>query len=118
MAASRGAARGGGRVWGVCQWADGQWAGWVGDGRSITHQRMGLSLPFPAAPLDRILVETDAPYLAPPPKRGKRNEPAFTAHTARRAAETFGLDYPTFAARTEENFERLFTKAAAHRIAA
>ncbi|MEP3686699.1 MULTISPECIES: TatD family hydrolase [Sulfitobacter] len=68
---------------------------------------------FAAAPLDRILVETDAPYLAPPPHRGKPNEPAFTAHTARRAAETFGLDYADFAARTQANFERLFAKAAA-----
>lgn len=68
---------------------------------------------FAGAPLDRILVETDAPYLAPPPHRGKRNEPAYTAHTARKAAETFGLDYGEFAARTEANFERLFTKAAA-----
>ncbi len=67
---------------------------------------------FAAAPLDRILVETDAPYLAPPPYRGKRNEPAYTAHTARRAAETFGLDYADFAARTEANFDRLFAKAA------
>ena len=52
---------------------------------------------FAAAPLDRILVETDAPYLAPPPHRGKRNEPAFTAFTAKRAAETFGLEYSDFA---------------------
>jgi TatD DNase family protein len=73
---------------------------------------------FAAAPLDRILVETDAPYLAPPPHRGKRNEPAFTAHTARRAAETFGLDYASFAARTEANFDRLFSKAVAYRQAA
>ncbi|WP_172961009.1 TatD family hydrolase [Oceaniglobus roseus] len=68
---------------------------------------------FAAAPLDRILVETDSPYLAPPPNRGKRNEPAYTAHTARKAAETFGLDYADFAARTEANFDRLFAKAAA-----
>ncbi len=68
---------------------------------------------FAAAPLDRILVETDAPYLAPPPQRGRRNEPAFTAHTARRAAETFGLGYPEFAAQTQANFDRLFAKAAA-----
>ncbi|KEJ89607.1 TatD family hydrolase [Sulfitobacter donghicola] len=67
---------------------------------------------FAAAPLDRVLVETDSPYLAPPPHRGKRNEPAFSAHTARRAAETFGIDYAEFAAQSEANFERLFTKAA------
>ncbi|WP_370400926.1 TatD family hydrolase [Sulfitobacter sp. JB4-11] len=73
---------------------------------------------FAAAPLDRILVETDAPYLAPPPHRGKRNEPAFTAHTAARAAETFGIDYPTFAAQTQSNFDRLFTKAAQFEAAA
>ncbi|QFU07933.1 putative deoxyribonuclease YcfH [Rhodobacteraceae bacterium THAF1] len=67
---------------------------------------------FAAAPLDRILVETDSPYLAPPPHRGKRNEPAFVAHTARAAAETFGLSYEDFAKQTEENFARLFRKAA------
>lgn len=68
---------------------------------------------FADAPVDRILVETDAPYLAPPPHRGKRNEPAYTAHTARVGAEVFGMDYPAFAAQTEANFERLFWKAAA-----
>jgi len=68
---------------------------------------------FAAAPLERILVETDAPYLAPPPHRGKRNEPAYTAHTARVGAEVFGMDYADFAAQTQANFERLFTKAAA-----
>ena len=67
---------------------------------------------FASAPLDRILVETDAPYLAPPPYRGKRNEPAYTAHTARVGAETFGVDYETFAAETTRNFNRLFSKAA------
>lgn len=67
---------------------------------------------FAAAPLDRILVETDAPYLAPPPHRGRRNEPAYSAHTAQKAAETFGLDYPAFAAQTQANFDRLFTKVA------
>jgi len=73
---------------------------------------------FAAAPIDRILVETDAPYLAPPPHRGKRNEPAFTAHTARRAAETFGIDYAEFAAQTQANFDRLFSKAVAFGSAA
>ncbi|MGI1660657.1 TatD family hydrolase [Palleronia sp. KMU-117] len=67
---------------------------------------------FAAAPVDRILVETDAPYLAPPPHRGKRNEPAYSAHTARVAAEVFGMDYAAFVARTEANFEALFSKAA------
>ena len=67
---------------------------------------------FTAAPVERILVETDAPYLAPPPHRGKRNEPAYTAHTARVGADVFGMDYADFAAQTQSNFERLFTKAA------
>jgi len=70
---------------------------------------------FAAAPIDRILVETDAPYLAPPPHRGKRNEPSFVAHTARKAAETFGMDYAEFAAQTQMNFDRLFTKAAQYK---
>lgn len=73
---------------------------------------------FAAAPLDRILVETDSPYLAPPPHRGKRNEPAHVVHTARVGAEIFGLDYAEFAARTEANFERLFAKAASAEAAA
>ena len=68
---------------------------------------------FAAAPLDRILLETDSPYLAPPPHRGQRNEPAYTAHTARVGAEVFNLDYPAFARATSENFDRLFWKAAA-----
>ncbi len=73
---------------------------------------------FATAPIDRILVETDSPYLAPPPYRGKRNEPAYTAHTARVGAEVFGLDYAEFAARTQENFDRLFWKAAQYEAAA
>ncbi|WP_296644449.1 TatD family hydrolase [Roseinatronobacter sp.] len=66
---------------------------------------------FAAAPVDRILVETDAPYLAPPPHRGRRNEPAYTAHTARVGAEVFGMSEAEFAAQTSANFDRLFTKA-------
>ncbi|PUB12478.1 TatD family hydrolase [Yoonia sediminilitoris] len=68
---------------------------------------------FAQAPIDRILVETDSPYLAPPPHRGQRNEPAYTAHTAKVGAETFGLDYDEFAALTTANFDRLFWKAKA-----
>lgn len=68
---------------------------------------------FANAPLDRILVETDSPYLAPPPHRGRRNEPAFAAHTARAGAELFGLPYSEFAAITQANFDRIFAKATA-----
>lgn len=67
---------------------------------------------FAAAPHDRLLVETDSPYLAPPPHRGKRNEPAYTAHTAAKAAETMGLSLKDFAAQTTASFDRLFAKAA------
>lgn len=66
---------------------------------------------FAAAPVDRILVETDAPYLAPPPYRGKRNEPAHVAHTARAVAGLWGMDEDAFRAQTTANFDRLFTKA-------
>ena len=59
------------------------------------------------APEDRLLVETDAPYLAPVPKRGKRNEPAFIVETARRLAEVRGAPPERIAEITTENFERL-----------
>jgi TatD DNase family protein len=62
-------------------------------------------------PLDRLLVETDAPYLAPVPMRGKRNEPAFTAHTAAYVAELRGLSLEELAERTTDNFFALFTRA-------
>ena len=62
-------------------------------------------------PLDRLLVETDAPYLAPVPYRGKRNEPAFVAATAAAVAALKGLDPQHLATATCENFFRLFTKA-------
>jgi TatD DNase family protein len=67
---------------------------------------------FAAAPVERILVETDSPYLAPQPHRGKRNEPAFTADTARAVAALWDMDYPAFAAQTSANFDRLFPRAA------
>lgn len=68
---------------------------------------------FKAAPRDRILLETDSPYLAPTPHRGKPNEPAFTRHTAETGAEIFGMDFEEFAQLTTANFDRLFSKAAA-----
>jgi TatD DNase family protein len=67
---------------------------------------------FARAPLDRLILETDSPYLAPPPFRGKRNEPAYVAHTARALAPVFGLSLQDFAARTTANFDRLFPRAA------
>jgi TatD DNase family protein len=62
------------------------------------------------APLDRILVETDAPYLAPEPLRGRTNEPSYVVHTAAKLAATRGLSADEIATATTENFFRLFSK--------
>ncbi len=66
-------------------------------------------------PIERILVETDSPYLAPIPMRGRRNEPAFTAHTAAVVAELKGVSVDELATQTTDNFFKLFTKAEAGR---
>lgn len=63
-----------------------------------------------AVPLDRILIETDAPYLSPEPHRGKTNEPAFVVHTAAAIAKARVLTTDQIAAATTQNFFRLFTK--------
>lgn len=62
-------------------------------------------------PEDRLLVETDAPYLAPVPFRGKRNEPAFVSHTARVLADVRNVQAEQIADLTTRNFQRLFSKA-------
>ncbi|MFD2234002.1 TatD family hydrolase [Phaeospirillum tilakii] len=67
---------------------------------------------FAAVPLDRLLVETDAPYLAPIPHRGKRNEPAYVALTAARLAELKGVSPAALAEATTANFHRLFPRVA------
>jgi TatD DNase family protein len=61
-------------------------------------------------PLDRLLVETDAPYLAPEPLRGRTNEPANVVHTAARLAAVRGVGEAEIAAATTDNFFRLFKK--------
>ncbi len=81
------------------------------------HLSFGGVLTFPKSdrlreaakivPLDRILIETDAPYLAPVPHRGKRNEPAFVVDTARKLAEIRGISLEELAQATTQNFERL-----------
>ena len=62
-------------------------------------------------PLERLLLETDAPYLAPVPMRGRTNEPAYTAHVAKALAELRGLPVAEIEATTTSNFHRLFAKA-------
>jgi len=64
-----------------------------------------------SVPLDRLLVETDAPYLAPGKYRGKRNEPAYVVETARELARVKGVSEAEIARATTENFSRLYTKA-------
>ncbi|MGH6841751.1 MAG: TatD family hydrolase, partial [Methylocella sp.] len=71
-----------------------------------------------AVPLDRVLVETDAPYLAPVPYRGKRNEPAFVAATAAVLAGVKNVSVQTIAAATSANALRLFSKMPAPAIGA
>ena len=64
-----------------------------------------------SVPIERILVETDAPFLAPTPKRGKRNEPSFITHTAKKVAELKNLGFDELSMSSTKNFFQLFNKA-------
>ena len=86
--------------------------GYISASGITTFKKAGeLRAVFKDVPLDRLLVETDSPYLAPIPHRGKRNEPAFVAITARAMAELRGIAFEELAGATTDNFFRLFAKA-------
>jgi TatD DNase family protein len=74
----------------------------------VTFRNWGLDQAILDTPLDRLLLETDGPYLAPVPHRGKRNEPAFVRQVAERIASLRGLEPPELIARTAENAARVF----------
>lgn len=81
--------------------------GWICDERRGAHLKEVVRY----IPADRLLVETDAPYLAPAPHRGRVNEPAYVAHTAKVLADTIGVSEAAVAELTTANFYRLFAKA-------
>lgn len=84
----------------------GDW--YVGIGGVLTYKKASISETVKEIPLDRILLETDSPYLTPVPFRGKRNESAYIPHIASRLAELTGKDIEEVAAQTTANAEKLF----------
>ena len=80
----------------------------LGLGGVTTYKNCGVKDYLPNLPLDRIVLETDAPYLAPVPCRGKRNEPAFLIHTAQRIADILQMPIEKLAAVTTANVQSLF----------
>lgn len=92
---------------------------YLGIGGILTFKRSDeLRATVHDMPLDRLLLETDAPYLAPVPHRGKTNEPAYTAHTAKVLAEVRGVPLAEIERATTANFFRLFKKAQGVSLAA
>ena len=80
----------------------------LGIGGVSTFKKSHLPEVLPAVvPLDRIVLETDAPYMAPVPKRGERNEPAFVAYVLKRLAEAYGVSEEEMAQKTNENVARV-----------
>jgi len=80
----------------------------LGLGGVTTYKNCGVKDYLPRLPLNRIVLETDAPYLAPVPCRGKRNEPAFLVHTAQKIAEILQIPVEELAAATTANAKALF----------
>ena len=81
----------------------------LGIGGVLTFKKSHLPEDLPAAvPLDRIVIETDSPYMAPVPHRGKRNEPAFVALVMQRLAEAYGISAEQVERQTNENVKRIF----------
>ena len=81
----------------------------LGVGGVLTFKKSHLPEVLPAAvPLDRIVLETDAPYMAPVPKRGERNESAYAAYVLERMAQAYGITSELLAQKTNENVERVF----------
>ena len=81
---------------------------WVGLGGTLTFKNAGVAEAVAGVPLDRIVLETDGPYLAPTPHRGGRNEPAYVPLVAQRLAEARGLPVADVERATTENALRLF----------
>ncbi len=82
----------------------------LGIGGVLTFKKSHLPDDLPAAvPLDRIVLETDSPYMAPVPHRGKRNEPAFVAHVLHRLAEAYGVTPEEVERQTNANVHRVFS---------
>ena len=81
----------------------------LGLGGVTTYKNCGVKDYLPTLPLDRIVLETDAPYLAPVPCRGKRNEPAFLVHTAQKIAEILQMPFEDFGDATTANAKSLFS---------
>ncbi len=80
----------------------------LGIGGVVTFKNAGVDQVVAEMPLDRLVLETDAPYLAPVPKRGKRNEPSFMKYTAQKLSELFGISLEETDRITTENARRLF----------
>ena len=81
----------------------------LGIGGVLTFKKSHLPEVLPkVVPLDRIVLETDAPYMAPVPMRGQRNEPAYTLHVLRKLAEAYNVSESTIAAATNDNVARIF----------